>query len=224
MKETTWEQIAAANAAIGTMDIKGKDYAEVNQRVKAFRMVYPTGLILTEMVSNENGTCLFRATVAYYNDKGEAVTIATGTAQEVQSASYINKTSYIENCETSAVGRALGLAGFGIDTSICSAEELQNALEQQAQNKPAPQYSKPQPPTEVFATPIVEVADLPVPKDTPEEAQYRILCLRKIKLDKLNKSCLRKYGTDFKHTSVTQLKEVLPDEMLNGMDDITKED
>lgn len=221
MKETTWEQIAAANAAIGTMDIKGKEYAEVNQRVKAFRMVYPTGTIDTEMLSNENGVCVFKATAGYYAEDGRFVKLATGTAFEIQNGSYINKTSYIENCETSAVGRAMGFCGFGIDTAICSAEELTNALEQQAESKPVPQYSKPQP-TELFGVPIIDEDEKPVPKDTPEEAQYRILCLRKIKLDKLNKSCMRKYGTDFKHTTVAQLKEVLPDDMLNGMDDLAK--
>ena len=50
---------------------------------------------------------------------------------EKESTSYINKTSYIENCETSAVGRALGMAGFGIDTSVASYEEVSNAIAQQ---------------------------------------------------------------------------------------------
>ena len=57
--------------------------------------------------------------------------LATGTAFEVQNSSYINKTSYIENCESSAVGRALGFAGFGIVASIASADEVVNAVEQQ---------------------------------------------------------------------------------------------
>lgn len=123
----TYEQIKEANEAIITTDIKGKDYAEVPQRVKAFRMVYPNGCIETEMLSNENGVCIFRALV--YGQ--ENVLLATGTAYEKEDSSFINKTSYIENCETSAVGRALGLAGFGIDTSIASAEEVRNAMANQ---------------------------------------------------------------------------------------------
>ena len=51
-----------------------------------------------------------------------------------ENSSFINKTSYIENCETSAVGRALGMAGIGIDTAVASAEEVQNAINNQ--NKP----------------------------------------------------------------------------------------
>ena len=120
--------LAIANEQIKTTDIKGKDYAEVNQRIKAFRMVYPQGTIETEMLSNENGVVVFKANV--YDEKGYL--IATGTAYEKEDSSFINKTSYIENCETSAVGRALGMAGFGIDVSVASAEEVQNAINNQA--------------------------------------------------------------------------------------------
>lgn len=131
----TYEQIEKANATIKTTDIKGKDYAEVNQRIKAFRMVYPTGTIATDMMSNENGVCVFRATVGYTADNGEYIVLGTGTAYEKENSSFINKTSYIENCETSAVGRALGMCGFGIDTSVASYEEVQNAINNQAEPK-----------------------------------------------------------------------------------------
>lgn len=135
MKEITYEQILKANETIKTTDIKGKDYAEVNQRIKAFRMVYPNGFILNEMTSNDNGVCIFKSLVGYYDD-GNQIVLGTGTAYEKENSTFINKTSYIENCETSAVGRALGMAGFGIDTSIASAEEVVNAItNQNAENK-----------------------------------------------------------------------------------------
>lgn len=125
----TFEDLKKANETIKTTDVKGKAYAEVNQRIKAFRMIYPEGTIDTEMLSNENGVCIFKATV------GNGLTIlGVGTAYEKEGSSFINKTSYIENCETSAVGRALGMAGFGIDTSVASAEEVQNAIIQQNQD------------------------------------------------------------------------------------------
>ena len=123
----TYEDIRKANESIQTTDIKGKNYAEVNQRIKAFRMVYPEGTIETEMLSNENGVCIFRAIVG----NGD-ISLGVGHAYEKEGSTFINKTSYIENCETSAVGRALGMAGFGIDTSVASAEEVQNAMIQQA--------------------------------------------------------------------------------------------
>ena len=123
----TYADIENANSTIKTTDIKGKDYAEVPQRIKAFRMVFPLGKIITSMISNENGVCVFRAEVYTEND----VLLGTGTAYEKENSTFINKTSYIENCETSAVGRALGMCGFGIDTSIASAEEVGNAIAQQ---------------------------------------------------------------------------------------------
>ena len=127
----TWEQLVKANSIIKTTDVKGKEYAEVNQRIKAFRSVCPGGAILTEMLSNENGVCVFKAAIR--DEEGRI--IGTGTAYEKESSSFINKTSYIENCETSAVGRALGMCGFGIDTSIASAEEVQNAIKNQGQEQ-----------------------------------------------------------------------------------------
>lgn len=127
----TWEQLAQANSTIKTTPIKGKDYAEVPQRIKAFRSICPHGAIVTEMLSNENGVCVFRASV-YDEDKN---IIGTGTAYENEKSSFINKTSYIENCETSAVGRALGMCGFGIDTNVASYEEVATAI--QNQNAPS---------------------------------------------------------------------------------------
>lgn len=130
-----------------------KDYVDVAQRVKAFRRLYPQGFIKTEFVRLEGGFCVMRATAGFY-DGGTAVVISTGTAQESQDANMINKTSYIENCETSAIGRALGMAGIGIDGGIASADEMQNALKQQEQlenaketksKKPSKQAEEPDP-------------------------------------------------------------------------------
>ena len=133
-----YEDLVKANKSIATTNIKGKEYAEVNQRIKAFRSVFPEGSIVTEMLSNESGVCIFRATVL----NADGAVLGTGTAYEKESASFINKTSYIENCETSAVGRALGICGFGIDTSVASYEEVQNAINNQHKTKPASQLQK----------------------------------------------------------------------------------
>ena len=133
----TYEQIQAANAQIKTTDIKGKNYAEVNQRIKAFRMVYPDGFIYTHFFSLEGGVAVMLAECGFYRDNGDKVILGTGTAYEKETSSFINKTSYIENCETSAVGRALGMAGFGIDTSVASAEEVKTAILNQGKDKAA---------------------------------------------------------------------------------------
>ena len=127
----TYEDLEKANKTIKTTDIKGKEYAEVNQRIKAFRMVYPEGIIFTNIISNENGVCIIKAQVGFYDEDGSVKWLGEGHAYEKEGSTFINKTSYIENCETSAVGRALGMCGFGIDTSVASAEEVGNAILQQ---------------------------------------------------------------------------------------------
>ena len=135
MKEITFEDIKRANEACIPIEVKGRNYTEVNQRIKAFRMVYPVGFITTELVSNEGGICIMTASVGYTDESNNIHVLGTGTAFEKQDSSFINKTSYIENCETSAVGRALGMAGFGIDVSVASAEEVQNAINNQPISK-----------------------------------------------------------------------------------------
>ena len=126
-----FEDLQKANKEIKTTNIKGKDYAEVNQRIKAFRMLYPNGSISTSIESLENGVVVMRAVV---KDEEDHV-LGTGYAYEKESSSFINKTSYIENCETSAVGRALGMLGIGIDTAVASYEEVSNAIAQQEAQK-----------------------------------------------------------------------------------------
>ena len=132
----TYETLQDANKIIKQTPIHGKQYAEVNQRIKAFRFLLPNGFIETDMIFNENGICVFRAACGFYEEDGSKRTLGEGHAFERQDSSMINKTSYIENCETSAVGRALGMAGFGIDTALASAEEMQNALAQQGKEQP----------------------------------------------------------------------------------------
>lgn len=126
----TFEELSKANKEIKTIEFKGKQYAEVNQRVKVFRMLFPNGGINTDIISLEDGICVMKAVVT--DDDGKI--LATGTAYEREDSSYINKTSFIENCETSAVGRALGMLGIGIDTSIASADEVENAVNNQGEN------------------------------------------------------------------------------------------
>lgn len=120
----TFEQIKAVSDRINRVDIKGKAYAQVNDRVMAFREICPEGSIRSEIMDIRDGMVVVKATIRDENDR----ILATGLAYEREGSTYINKTSYIENCETSAVGRALGFLGIGADGSICSAEELVNAV------------------------------------------------------------------------------------------------
>lgn len=126
--------MAETKAKLKTIDIKGKQYVEVNERIKYFRDNYKNWSLTSEIVSLENGFCVIKAIIKDEND----IVKATGIAYEKEDASFINKTSYIENCETSAWGRALGNLGIGIDTSIASAEEVQNAQANQGVSKAKP--------------------------------------------------------------------------------------
>ncbi len=117
-----------------TMTIKGKEYVMVKDRVRAFRDICPGGSLVTEIVSDDGTTVTIRATVSDEDGK----VIATGHAQEVYNATQINRTSALENCETSAIGRALGLCGIGIDDNFASANEMTQALGQQAAGEKHP--------------------------------------------------------------------------------------
>ena len=141
-----FKDLVAVNATIKKTAIKGKEYAEVNERIKAFRQLFPNGTITTEIIDMRlddkgKGVVVIKATAL--NEQGAI--LGTGHAYEKEGSSFINATSYIENAETSAVGRALGMLGIGIDTSIASYEEVANAIEQQAQPKKAPARKKAEP-------------------------------------------------------------------------------
>ena len=204
-----WQSLVKANAAIRTTNIKGKEYAEVNQRVKAFRTLYPEGFITTEILCREGGLCIIKATVGRYAD-GKSVILATGTAYEKEGSSQINRTSYIENCETSAVGRALGMAGFGIDTSIASADEMNNALLQQNTSdvqKPVQAASHVQKPVQAE-----QAAPYDILQESAADSELRLKWLERYGEKALDASCKKKFGTGFAQTPIDKIKAVMPQE------------
>jgi hypothetical protein len=112
----------------GVVNIRGKEYQTVALRVQMFREAHPEWTIMTELIHCDDTVVRMKATIsrgAGISD-GPAV-IATGHAEEYRKSSEINKTSAVENCETSAIGRALAAAGFG-GTEFASADELEKAL------------------------------------------------------------------------------------------------
>ena len=121
-----WSKVQKVNERIHRIPVKGKHYAEVNTRVMAFWECFPDGSIDTDIVHLEEGMVVVKATVRI-----DGVIVSTGLAYEREWSSYINKTSFIENCETSAVGRALGFLGIGAQEGIPTKEEMENAIEQQ---------------------------------------------------------------------------------------------
>lgn len=128
-----------SNYKFKTTNIKGKEYVEVNERIKYFRLAdeYKGWSLSSEVVHLDGDSCVIKATIA----TADGYIVATGFAQEDKSSSYINKTSYVENCETSAWGRALANLGIGIDTSIASSNEVSMAVSKQNTKQPATKAS-----------------------------------------------------------------------------------
>ena len=110
-----------------SIKIKGKEYVEVNERLKYFRANYPNYSLVSEVIDKTESSVLIMASVIDENDN----VLATGLAEEEKGSTFINKTSYVENCETSAWGRALANFGIGLDTAVASAEEVKNAIANQ---------------------------------------------------------------------------------------------
>jgi hypothetical protein len=110
-----------------------KDYVEVNKRIELFWQRFANGRIETEIKSWNDGVIIMVARV--WKDSADQFPSATGHAYERENSSYINKTSALENCETSAVGRALAILGFEIKKSVASKEEVENAIQQQEEIK-----------------------------------------------------------------------------------------
>lgn len=110
--------------SLKTIDIKGKPYVQVSTRIQAFNEKYPNGYIQTSYF-HDGELWIVEAKVCPDCKTPERIFI--GHAQEIEGSSFINKTSALENCETSAVGRALGLLGIGIEEGFATADEVVKA-------------------------------------------------------------------------------------------------
>lgn len=110
-----------------TIKIHGKEYLEVKDRVAWFRKECPHWSINTDIVNinEKDGTIIIKATVS--DETGRIM--GAGHAHEFRDdpSSMVNKYSHVENCETSAIGRALASIGYGIDDSYASANEIEIA-------------------------------------------------------------------------------------------------
>jgi hypothetical protein len=133
------------------IDFKGKKYVLVSDRVLYFNETYKEGSITTELISKpEDDLVVMKATVKP-NDKQTF----TAYSQATWGEGYINKTSALENAETSAVGRALAFMGIGVIESIASADEINKA-----QTQPSKPSQKPQNALSNAKQAILEVSDI----------------------------------------------------------------
>lgn len=113
------------------ISIKGNAYVLVSDRVLHFNENYPNGSISTELVSDATADMVVvKATVLPDCDAPQRM--FTGYSQATWGDGMVNKTAALENCETSAVGRALGFMGIGVIDSVASADEMNKAMTQPA--------------------------------------------------------------------------------------------
>jgi hypothetical protein len=124
-----------------------QDYITVAERIEKFYERYPEGRICTSILHHdlERGFILFRAEI--YRNADDTLPAATGHAYELKSEGYVQRTSYIEVGETSAVGRALAMAGFEVRRGIASREEMEKVARMPRETAPeqvkAPPASSP---------------------------------------------------------------------------------
>lgn len=114
----------------GVVEIHGREYKTVALRVSEFREHHPDWGIRTEIVESGEKSVVMGAAIM----TPDGFIVGTGYAEENRSASQINRTSALENCETSAIGRALAACGYG-GTEYASANEVENAIHQQQTSK-----------------------------------------------------------------------------------------
>lgn len=180
-----------SNYQFKTTNIRGKQYVEVNERIKFFRQEEKYSLwgIRTEFPLIDSEQCLCLCTIT----TPEGQIVAQGHAHEEKSSSNINKTSYVENCETSAVGRALAMLGIGIDTSIASANEVEEAIAKQQAIIDNPHVQK-----------LSKKLDAPV-----ENIMDKAVSYIKTQTDKKKAfdSITKKYGTQLTEKQVEGLKK-----------------
>lgn len=167
-----YEDIVKVNGEMTPMQVKGKDYIDVAQRVQAFRKLMPNGCIENniEYIDLENGIVVMSSTIK--DEEGRI--LSKDYAYERESGSFVNNTSYIENCSTSVTGRALGDLGIGSTNSICSAEEVANAIANQELIKQAKDNLKQY--LDDMGIPADEVCkDYKLTKSTPNARFYEVL-------------------------------------------------
>ena len=115
----------------GVVKIHGKEYKTVALRVQEFRAKHPNWSITTQILNNGADEIIIRAKIL--NAVGKVK--STGIAHEKKETSAINKTSYVENCETSAIGRALAAFGMAGTDEFASADEMSEATINQKINE-----------------------------------------------------------------------------------------
>lgn len=104
------------------------DYETVEERLVKFWKEHPDGQIHTKVL--EHSAARFIVEAAIYRTEADARPWTTGLAEETVQGRGVNATSALENCETSAIGRALANAGYATKGKRASREEMTKVAEQ----------------------------------------------------------------------------------------------
>ena len=202
-----------------TINIHGKQYVEVNERIKHFRENFKDWSLTSEVIDLSEDRCVIKASVTNEKDK----VIATGIAYEMHGSSFINKTSFVENCETSAWGRALGNLGIGIETSIASAEEIKNAKNHQ-KDKPKTKLDEAK-----LQAMIVAIGEGKISVVQERMNNYKLTKKQKetlnklilemdLKIKEINKTGEEEIKEEARYNSITEINEGLAATMLEYND------
>ena len=104
-----------------------RNYETVASRLARFRKAYPGYSLRSEILKDDGDSIQVKATIGFYTEQNSFCVLAEGHSQEYHSSSAINRTSCVENAETSAWGRALAAFGFGSPTGVATSDEVEKA-------------------------------------------------------------------------------------------------
>jgi hypothetical protein len=154
-----------------------QDYVTVAERIEKFYDRYPEGRLITHIVEHdaERGFILMRAEV--YRNADDTQPAATGHAYELKTEGYVQRTSYIEVCETSSVGRALAMAGFEVRRGIASREEMEKAARRAEPPRERQRSTPAAPPPPAAANPPAAPTAAQTNQPAADEQKQQILDL-----------------------------------------------
>lgn len=188
------------------MKLKGKDYLQVMWRLVWFREERPLWSIDTVLLEADADHAVFKAIIS--DENGVQKSVGHGSESKRDFG------DFLEKAETKAVGRALAMLGYGTQFTALELDEGERIVDSPVERTPQP--------TRIVEVPA-ERAIQPAPElqqEPPEDAAFRALCLRKVRRDALDASCMRKWKTLFADTPVDLLRKELPEDGLNMMEDL----
>ena len=127
------------------------NYETVEQRLVRWWAAYPNGRVYTVMMNYTGDACVFYCEL--FADKDDKVPVATGYAEEIKSDRGVNATSFVENCETSAIGRAIANCPLQAPTNGPRPSRNEMAKVERAVVGSGQAVPKPQPSAGAFVSP-----------------------------------------------------------------------